>query len=333
MAIRRLPWLTRLYRCAFHPQQTTRRAELLLHLPLQKLFRICRQLYRVPQCGAFSYQRFNQSRTVRFNAGNLQFHALYSVTYAHGYEQENAVLIDLLLPEGGTFYDIGSNWGSFTLYAASNHTHLAIHAFEPFPSSYADLVNCVQQAGLADFVTSHNCALSNQDGESSIWLPDQMHSGLAKLSTEAGATRILTRRLDSLRLTPPDLIKMDVEGHEIEVFRGGRETLQTSWPFLIFENQRDYDVPAKTLDPLTFLTQLGYRLYIPSLRRSSGSFDYFLPCGFQQEIHRMQVIEPQDCFALIPLEPRERFVHQYDLNIFACHDSRQPQLRSVFSEC
>jgi len=333
MTIERLAWLTRLYRCAFHYQNTTRRAELLLRLPLQKLYRVCQRHWCFPQSGTFRYERLGQSMTICFDASNLQFHALYAGAYAHGYEQENAVLVDLLLPRGGNFYDIGSNWGYFTFYAASNHDRLTIQAFEPFPSSYADLVSCIRQAGLADIVTCHNCALSDQDGEAFIRLPDQLHSGLAELTADPNATRIIIRRLDSLRLAPPDLIKLDVEGHEIEVLRGGRETLQASWPFLIFENRRDYKMPGKTLAPLTFLTEMGYRLYIPALRRSLASSNYFLPCGHQMEINHMQVIEPQDCFALIPFEPQDRFLYQYDLNVIACHNSRQPQLQTVFSEC
>ena len=57
------------------------------------------------------------------------------------------------LPEDGVFYDIGSNWGWFTMHVASRPGFRGkIHAFEPFASSYADLCDLVRQAGLAGVV-------------------------------------------------------------------------------------------------------------------------------------------------------------------------------------
>ena len=328
---RQVPSMARYYRFAFQTP-ASRKAELFFYVPLRKLFPVCRTLGLLPRMGTFDYERLGQTATIQFDAANTQYQAIYGSLYDSGYEQEVGLLIDNLLPEGGTFYDVGSNWGYFSLHAASRHARLAIHAFEPFPASLRDLQSCVAQAGLTNLVSCHALALSNADGEAFIHVPDGLLSGTARLTGDAGATRITTRRLDGLKLPPPDFIKMDVEGHEAQVLQGSLETLKSSWPFLVFENIRDYSSPAKTLEPLLTLAKLGYRLYIPAVKTKHAEVDYFLPCGWQIDVGRLQPIRDRDWLALSPFEPSARYLFQNDFNVFACHETRHSQLLSVFKE-
>jgi FkbM family methyltransferase len=276
--------------------------------------------------GEFDYERLGRSATIRFNARNLQFQALFAPFFKYGYEPEVGALLDLMLPEAGTFLDIGSNWGYFTLYAASNHSRLTIHAFEPMPATYKDLTGCVAQAGLSDLVTCHNMALSSTDGEALIRIPDGLHSGIAEVSNLDGATRIGTRRLDSLALSRPDFIKMDVEGHEIEVLNGAKETLKMARPFIIFESKLEHLRPDRTLEVLFFLSMLDYRFYIPAVQRQFKEQNYYLQCAGLP-------IGDGDNLALVPFEAGTRPLWQHDVNVFACHESRQQELMAVFKAC
>ncbi|MEI9959643.1 MAG: FkbM family methyltransferase [Limisphaerales bacterium] len=89
---------------------------------------------------------------------------------------------------------------------------MAIHAFEPLPKTYQDLISCIHQAGLSDIITSHNLGVSSTDGEAFIQMPDGIHSGMAEITANSAlGARIPTRQLDSLGLPPPDFIKIDVE--------------------------------------------------------------------------------------------------------------------------
>lgn len=331
LMVRRVPFLARFYRYAFQ-QQASRKRELLVHVPLQKLFRLCRRMARFPHWGEFRYERLGQPTTVRFDARNLQFQTLYSGIWDRGYEQDVSALLDIVLPEGGTLYDIGSNWGFCSLHAASNRSRLNIHAFEPHPRTFQDLVSCVQQAGLADLVTCHNVALSNQDKQAFIDLPDGLHSGSAELNLRGRGVRVQTRRLDSMELPSPDAIKVDVEGHELEVLEGGRRVLESARPFLMMESKRHYGSAATTLEPLRYLAGLGYELYVPAVKRQVGGADYFVPYGVMLETGHIQWIELADCLALIPCEPATRFLLQTDINVFACHLSRKGQLLTEFRE-
>jgi FkbM family methyltransferase len=320
-SVRQLPFLARFYRDAYH-QQITGSAEFWQSRALRRIFRIYRR-FCFSSVGQFDYERLGRSVTIQFNARNLQYQALYAPYFKYGYEPEVGALLDLMLPEAGTFLDIGSNWGYFTLHAASNQSRLTVHAFEPMPATYKDLTSCVAQAGLSGLATCHNIALSSTDGEAFIQIPDGLHSGIAEVSDSVGTTRIRTRRLDSMGLPRPDFIKMDVEGHEIEVLNGAKETLKAARPFMIFESKPDYLRPGKTLEVLFFLTALGYRLYIPAVQRRLEGRSYFMQCAWLP-------IGAEDNLALIPFEAGTRLLWQHDINVFACHESRQQELMTLF---
>jgi hypothetical protein len=194
------------------------------------------------------------------------------------------------------------------------------------------LKRCVEQAGLAGVVTCHQLALSSTDGEAFIQLPDGLHSGSAELTRHRGANRIVTRRLDALKLPPPDFIKMDVEGHEAEVLRGGIEAVKAARPFIVFENKRDYSQPEKTLEPLLLLAGLGYRFYVPAVKQAWTGAECLVPCGWQMDLNRIQAVQDHDWFALAPFTPSTRYLLQHDINVFACHESRHPQVLRAFSE-
>ena len=83
---------------------------------------------------------------------------------------------------------------------------------------------------------------------------------------------------------------------------------------------------------MLLLERAGYQIFVPALKRSLPSGDYFIPCGPQVDLGRVQPIAPEDCLALIPLVPAERFMLQHDLNVFACHSDRYAELCSEFKE-
>lgn len=326
-----MPFFATLYKYAYCTHARTRRQELLVKVPLQKLAWIYRAVVRGRCYGEFEYHSATGTKLVRFDATNLQFHALYHPIYQHGYEQETGVLLDTLVPPSGVVYDIGSNWGYFSLFVLSQQPGCRVHAFEPFPRTYHDLVECVRQAGVSQAVMCHNLALSDVEGELQMRVPDGVHSGIAEVVAK-GDVRIVAKRLDDLPLPLPDCIKLDVEGHELAVLRGGEKKLRASWPFVILENKRDYEAPLNALLPLQFLKRLGYQLYIPAVRRTMGHTDFFLPCGWQVAPQLEQRIEPEDWFALVPFEPEQRFLFQHGVNVLACPQQRLPVLLKAFQE-
>jgi FkbM family methyltransferase len=286
---------------------------------VRKIFPIFRRLCSRSK-GEFEYVRNGRPVNITFNASNVQFFEVYVTV--DGYELEVEALIDVLLPEKGTLYDIGSNWGYFTLYSAACRDNLTIHSFEPMPETYADLSSCLQQAGLSDIAFCHQIALSDKNSEAFLWIGDGMDSGTAAISQEQGV-RITTRRLDDLKLPAPDFIKMDAENHEIKVLNGAVETIQKSRPFIVFENKPDYVHPETAMEAIYFLERLGYQFFIPAVKRPSDIRDYFMQVFW----HR---ITGRDGLVLFPFPAESRLLFQHELNIFACHKDRLPELLKHF---
>ena len=77
------------------------------------------------------------------------------------------------------------------------------------------------------------------------------------LNSSANEIRVKTITLDSVVSDDnnPSLIKIDVEGHEVEVLEGGRKTLTKIKPLLILES-----FPPKQRTVLSILQELGYKL-------------------------------------------------------------------------
>src|SRR5262249_42638185 len=114
----------------------------------------------VSHYGKFAYYRNGKGSEIEFDGRNAQFHALYERQYKNGYEFETAVLITRLTHRSNVFYDVGANWGYFSLLVASlSDFHGRIFAFEPNPTAYSDLTSTVRQAGLERTITALNYGL------------------------------------------------------------------------------------------------------------------------------------------------------------------------------
>ena len=138
-------------------------------------------------------------------------------------------LIRLLRPEM-TVYDVGAHAGFHTLFCALRARQTI--AFEPHPGNRASIE---RQLGLNPQLNVRLVpyALSDSNGPSALAEPS--NSSMAFVSS-AGEIPIELRTLDSLvaqGIPPPDLIKIDVEGHELSVLRGGAETIRAYRPIIL----------------------------------------------------------------------------------------------------
>ncbi len=165
----------------------------------------------------------------------------------------------------GTMLDVGAHDGAFTLpFAALPDT--SVLAFEPLPSAFARLQAAA--AGLPN-VTLRQQALGDHEGEITLTLPvldgvpqEQWAStakGYAGLDARVTEQRhaVPLRRIDALGLTDLVAIKLDAEGAEYEVLRGGRETLLRCRPVLSIEIEERHR-PGATYSVPAFLDALGY---------------------------------------------------------------------------
>jgi len=266
---------------------------------------------------------------MHFSAKNSQFRALYLNSFAEGYEPQTTALINSIMPPKGVFYDIGSNWGWFSLSLAALPSFQGkIHAFEPFGPSYADLSSMVNQAGLDATIQCHQMALGETCGNAAMVVPDYISSGLATLKEEANAKGMSTKvaTLDSLPLDPPAVMKVDVEGAEAKVFNGGAKLIAQHKPMIIFENYRPFNELEGVLEPMIYLASLGYVFYRLAWARKTNKLSFYM--GDDGD----PTPQSSETLALVEFEPAERLLLADGLNIFACHRDRVSELTQQFQK-
>ncbi len=148
------------------------------------------------------------------------------------------------LSPGATFYDIGANIGFVTIIAARlvGPTGRVV-AFEPVPENVAAIKRNLALNGI-DWVDVRPVAVSARAGRASLVLSEvSAFSRLSTMHTPTGARGTLEVDVDSIdellardaRTPPPDVVKIDVEGAELDVIEGMRETLAARRPVLLCE--------------------------------------------------------------------------------------------------
>ena len=173
----------------------------------------------------------------------------------------------------GAFYDVGANVGLVGLPVAAARRDQPVVAFEPVPANANRLRESVALNNLQN-VEVVEVALGDQEGEVVLARESVLGAttGNAHLVVaddvppgERSAARMV--RLDdivaSLRLPPPSVVKLDVEGAEVGVITGGLETLRRHRPVIIgeFNNLLMPRFRHTFLDAYKLVAPLGYEVF------------------------------------------------------------------------
>jgi FkbM family methyltransferase len=162
-----------------------------------------------------------------------------------------------------TVYDIGAYRGGWTRLAGEVFPKAAFVLFE------ANEDNAAHLSPLRHFTV----ALSAQDGEKSLFLPREGDATGTSLYRENSAhydarnlvvRKVATSRLDTLvaaeRLPPADLIKIDVQGAELDVIAGAKTALSRCEALIAELSLASYNKDAPLIgETLPAITQLGFR--------------------------------------------------------------------------
>lgn len=180
---------------------------------------------------------------------------------ADGYEPEMVSTWVSWCRQPGVVLDIGGYSGLMSILAARAHPENQVHLFEPLDRVIERANINVKLNGFGRRIALHPMAASNEIGEARI----NMYRGENALGTgsslvekrgkEATQTKIIqTTSIDQhLPGIEPVAVKVDVEGHELAVLKGMRETLTRSRPNMLIEV---WD-PTRS-EVLSMLTELGY---------------------------------------------------------------------------
>jgi len=186
------------------------------------------------------------------------------------YEPEETRVMDLLAAKARQILDIGANIGWYAMRFAKRLPMAMVHAFEPMPQAYRFLQLNVAANGVGSRVCCYNYGLSDASGSFDFYVTPAggTNASLLNVASASAARKVigLTLTLDQWCATQqvkPDFIKCDVEGAELLVFRGGRETLLRYRPIVFTELLRKWAKPFgyHPNDMLTYFFEFGYRCY------------------------------------------------------------------------
>ena len=157
------------------------------------------------------------------------------------YEHLETAVLRAVLRNDDTFIDIGANIGWYTIIASTIITPPgSIIAFEPRPETAANLRLSLEENRLTDLVRLFEAGLADHAQQAKLtWLagtdnPGGSHLGSGdSVGSEFAEISLIT--LDSLELSRCDVIKMDVEGAEFRVIKGGEQTLRAQQPLILSE--------------------------------------------------------------------------------------------------
>jgi FkbM family methyltransferase len=152
------------------------------------------------------------------------------VLFRSGYESRFDQAMMNSLEPGMRVFDIGANVGYYSKrFADRVGPSGSVHAFEPVPAS----ANAIRETVAArPWIEVHQCAVADQPGELVMAIDANATSPNNKIVLSGAADSgdslsVPVVTIDQVAKTAgvPDAIKIDVEGYEWHVIRGGAATL------------------------------------------------------------------------------------------------------------
>lgn len=170
-------------------------------------------------------------------------------------------LLPFLVDRSRVALDVGANKGVWAYLLAG--LCRKVHAFEPNPKAFELL-----RRGLAGLAVTQKLALSNRNGVADLRIPRRRRGysnqggslSPASVGSEHGSVTVEVATLDGLGIDDVGFMKIDVEGHELAVLEGARNTLRRDRPVLVIEmEERHVGRPLEEM--VAEVEGYGYRAY------------------------------------------------------------------------
>ena len=173
------------------------------------------------------------------------------------------------------FIDIGANCGYYSIYIANNIPNVIIHSFEPNEDAFFKFKKTLEiNKTLKDKINIHNFGLSNKTGK--LKMQSMIKHGY---SQTGGSSVVESNSYKNFDVYYADFkigdkvinqnqntiaIKIDVEGHEINVLNGLENTLVNNKLIIQIEI---FETNFQKVN--NFLTSLGYKIIFKFKERSN----------------------------------------------------------------
>ncbi|MHA7864880.1 FkbM family methyltransferase [Flagellimonas marinaquae] len=179
-----------------------------------------------------------------------------------------------IIKDMNTFWDVGANIGYYSIIGSKTNPTLTVEAFEPSMGPMTYLSENIKINNVSKRVKINPYALSDDTGDIDFYeiynpkFPSILnlsgeHNTGAKNKILSKKTKVAAKCLDDVRRDSNqiDLIKIDVEGSEIQVLKGGIETIKDDRPIIICEvlfglNESDLDLMFQNMN-YTYFAHVG----------------------------------------------------------------------------
>jgi len=219
-----------------------------------------------------SHKKILNKLNFHYDPRDLQgpsFHFGYDLEKGfNNYETQGKNLLMSYLPKDGVFYDIGANIGMFSAYFMLNRPDTHLYAFEPVDLSFKCLSNSL--LNFSDNVHLYKNAIGLENENKKIYkcdLNDGGHSFYNGSDTRQSEDVVVVN-LDSFRVNNsiplPDVVKIDVEGFELEVLKGISNIILESKPVMLIEsNNKDLSEKGEFWNYFKNLENIGVSIIDP----------------------------------------------------------------------
>lgn len=185
-----------------------------------------------------------------------------------GFETDEFKYIQAQMTNQSCFFDIGANYGIYSIQLAKMFSEVQVHAFEPVLNTYAVLCENKKANGLEKHnIKINHLALGAEKGTARITINRYAGNHLVAnegLQQTSGTTLVDIDTLDNYvmqnKIPKVDFIKCDVEGAEFLVLRGSRNVLKEHRPELFLEITEEWSQKFKyqPADIFRYLNELDY---------------------------------------------------------------------------
>ena len=189
------------------------------------------------------------------------------------YEENDFSMVLGLIKNGSSVFDIGANFGWYSLNVAKRFPDCKIYSFEPIPKTFGYLKANVDLNGFNN-ININNFGFADEEKEISFYYypAGSGNASLANLSelSNQEEVRCSIKKLDDYMeknaAAAIDFIKCDVEGAELLVFKGGLKSIEKYKPIIFTELLRKW---AKKFnyhpnEVVELLQGMGYVCFVSS---------------------------------------------------------------------
>ncbi len=198
------------------------------------------------------------------------------------YESETQEVFEKYIEPNHTVYDIGANVGYFSLFASIITGEMGkVYSFEPIKDNLNMLTKHVDLNNINNVVV-YNYAIADCDKNIKFTNSENKSANTyitnSPMFDSSPVINIQARSLDSLfiedKLSPPNFIKIDIEGAEYDALKGAQEIIKKYCPVIYISTHENHLKGVESLCKL-FLSTLNYELTLINVNHDTpGIKDY-----------------------------------------------------------